>query len=164
MNPPGFQVRRAGPGDAVELARLRYAFRAELDPPHESESAFVQRCTSWMAKQLGPEGVWRCWVAALGTSLIGTAWLQLIEKLPNPVGHLGFHGYVSSVYVIPQLRNAGVGSALLAACLEEARRDGVDALFLWPTSRSRPLYERHGFGVREDLLERREVESRESRV
>jgi GNAT superfamily N-acetyltransferase len=155
MTAPGFQIRRAGPPDALALARLRYAFRTELDPARESEPAFVDRCSSWMEKQLGPEGVWRCWVAALGTSLVGTLWLQLIEKLPNPVGHLGYHGYVSSVYVVPQLRNAGIGSALLTACLDAAKTEGVDALFLWPTSRSRRLYERLGFGVREDLLERR---------
>jgi N-acetylglutamate synthase-like GNAT family acetyltransferase len=91
----------------------------------------------------------------MGTSLVGTVWLQLIEKLPNPAGHRGVHGYVSSVYVVPELRNAGIGSALVAACLAEADALEVDAVFLWPSARSRSLYERHGFAVRDDLLERR---------
>jgi GNAT superfamily N-acetyltransferase len=149
------RIRRGAPEEAAELARLRYAFRAELDPPVESESAFVARCTGWMHQQLGPGGSWSCWVAADGTALVGTVWLQLIEKLPNPVGHAGFHGYVSSVYVVPHLRNTGIGSALLAACVTEAGTKGLDALFLWPTDLSRPLYERQGFAVPEDLLERR---------
>jgi GNAT superfamily N-acetyltransferase len=150
-----FQVRRAGPEDAAELARLRYEFRTELDPATESGPVFIRRCSRWIAEALGPDGAWRCWVAALGTTLVGTAWLQIIEKLPNPVGHLDFHGYVSSVYVTPQLRNAGIGSALLDACLAAAQAERIDALFLWPTSRSRALYERHGFVVPDDLLERR---------
>jgi GNAT superfamily N-acetyltransferase len=108
-----------------------------------------------MRDQLGPGGSWICWVATRGTELVGTVWLQLIEKLPNPVGHAGFHGYVSSVYVAPHLRSAGIGSALLAACLAEAEAQGLDALFLWPTDRSRPLYLRHGFAIPDDLLERR---------
>jgi GNAT superfamily N-acetyltransferase len=108
-----------------------------------------------MAERLTREGVWRCWVAVLGATTVGTVWLQLIEKLPNPVGHLRLHGYVSSVYVVPALRNAGIGSALLEACLEECRISGVDAVFLWPTPRSRALYERHGFAVADDLFERR---------
>jgi len=150
-----FRVRRATPADAAELARIRYGFRAELDAPVESEAVFRERCARWMIAQLGPAGRWRCWVAVLGTTLVGSIWLQLIEKLPNPVGHPGFHGYVSSVYVVPELRNAGIGSALLEACLAEADGLELDAVFLWPTERSRRLYQRHGFVVPDDLLERR---------
>lgn len=149
------RIRRAAPEDAADLARLRFAFRTELDPPAESEIAFLARCSRWMAERLRPGGAWCCWVALVGPSIVGTVWLQLIEKLPNPVGHPGFHGYVSSVYVVPRLRNSGIGSALLAACVAETETRGLDALFLWPTARSRPLYQRHGFVVRGDLLERR---------
>jgi GNAT superfamily N-acetyltransferase len=148
-------IRAAGRHDAPELARLRYEFRTELDPAVESEPAFIQRCAPWMEEHLAPAGAWRCWVAVLGDTLVGTIWIQLIEKLPNPNGHLGFHGYISSVYVAPALRNAGVGSGLMTACLKECRAQGVDAVVLWPTARSRPLYQRHGFVVRDDLLERR---------
>lgn len=164
MSAPAFQIRRATIRDATELARLRYEFRTELDPPTESETAFVERCTRWITEQLAPEGIWHCWVAVQGTTMVGTVWLQLIEKLPNPVGHLGRHGYVSSVYVVPKLRNGGIGSALLSACLADAQAQGVDALFLWPTEKSRALYERHGFAVRKDLLERRQGDGRGSRV
>lgn len=108
-----------------------------------------------MGQRLQEGGTWRCWVAVLGGTLVGTIWLQLIEKLPNPVGHLERHGYISSVYVVPELRNGGLGSALIEACLAECARQGVDAVFLWPTARSRPLYQRYGFAVRDDLLERR---------
>jgi GNAT superfamily N-acetyltransferase len=152
---PPFQVRRATPDDASSLARLRYDFRVELDQPAEDEAAFIDRCARWMARHLGAADPWRCWLAELGDTAVGTLWLQLIEKLPNPVGHRDYHGYVSSVYVVPALRNAGIGSALLQACLADADALGIDALFLWPTEQSRPLYGRHGFQVRNDLLERR---------
>ena len=152
---PTLKIRPATPADVAELARLRYEFRIELDPPVEAEGEFVKRCGAWMTKQLDPGGVWRCWVAESGSVLVGTIWLQVIEKLPNPVGHLGFHGYISSVYVRPGLRNGGIGSALMVACLAECSALGIDAVFLWPTARSRSLYQRHGFVVRDDLLERR---------
>jgi GNAT superfamily N-acetyltransferase len=154
MNPP-FQVRRATPDDASSLARLRYDFRVELDPPTEDAAVFIDRCARWMARHLGPADVWRCWLAELGDTSVGTLWLQVIEKLPNPVGHRDYHGYISSVYVVPALRNAGIGSALLQACIADAEALGIDALFLWPSEQSRPLYARHGFEVRTDLLERR---------
>jgi GNAT superfamily N-acetyltransferase len=154
MNPP-FQVRRASREDAPALARLRYNFRTELDSPAEPEAVFLERCKAWMAVRLGPDSAWRCWLAELGGTPVGTLWLQLIEKLPNPVGHRDYHGYVSSVYVVPPLRGAGIGSALVEACVAEAEALELDAVFLWPTERSRPLYDRHGFTVRDDLLERR---------
>jgi len=150
-----FHIRRAGPADAKILAQLRYDFRVELDPPSEPAHIFRERCEEWMSEQLDRDGRWSCWLAVLGETPVGTLWMQLIEKLPNPNGHRDYHGYISSVYVVPEFRNAGLGSALLQTCISEAETFGVDALFLWPSARSRPLYARHGFVVREDLLERR---------
>lgn len=150
----GFRIRQAGPEDAGTLASLRYRFRTELDPATEAEHAFLERCEPWMAERLR-DGTWRCWIATLGNTAVGTLWLHLIQKLPNPVGHREYHGYISSVYVTPEHRDEGIGSALLEACLAHAEAEGVDALVLWPTQRSRPLYQRHGFKVHEDLLERR---------
>jgi GNAT superfamily N-acetyltransferase len=150
-----FVIRRAGPADVPELARLRYEFRSELYPAVEEETPFLERFTNWMKPRLAPGGAWRCWVAISGGRLVGTLWLGLIEKLPNPAGHLERHAYVSSVYVVPELRNSGIGSALLTTCLDECRAKDVDSVLLWPTSRSRALYERHGFAVRDDLQQRR---------
>ena len=150
-----FRIRLAGPGDVAELARLRYQFRTERRPPTEAESAFLQRCSPWMAKRLSPGGGWRCWVAESDGRLVGTLWLQRVEKLPNPADEAEAHGYVSSVYVLPSHRNAGLGTALLAACLRECDAGGTDAVFLWSTPDSRRLYQRHGFAVRDNLLDRR---------
>jgi GNAT superfamily N-acetyltransferase len=121
----------------------------------EPESEFTDRCTTWMKERLTSGATWRCWVASSKCELVGTTWLGLIEKLPNPAGHFERHAYISSVYVIPTRRNCGIGAALLEACLDECRWEGVDSVLLWPTPISRALYERHGFAVRDDLLERR---------
>ena len=155
LSTPAFLIRLATPADAADLARLRYEFRTELDPAVEAKERFMERCAEWMAAQLAPGGAWRCWVADSGGAVVGTVWLQRIEKLPNPVGHLGYHGYISSVYVTADRRGAGIGSALLAACLARCEAEAIDAVFLWPTELSRSLYQRHGFAVRDDLLERR---------
>jgi GNAT superfamily N-acetyltransferase len=121
----------------------------------EPKDAFEARCAAWMTARLEPDGRWRCWLAERGDTIVGTIWLHLIEKLPNPVAESERHGYVSSLYVEPASRGAGLGSRLLGACLDTCVAEGVDAVILWPTPRSRSLYERHGFAVRDDLLERR---------
>ena len=137
------------------LARLRYEFRARHDAPVESEGDFVARCEGWMTARLVPGGAWRCWLAEEAGHAVGTIWLQRIEKLPNPVDEAESHGYVSSLYVVPSSRGAGLGGRLLGVCLEACQAQEMDAVILWPTPRSRSLYLRHGFAVREDLLERR---------
>jgi GNAT superfamily N-acetyltransferase len=108
-----------------------------------------------MRRGLAAGSAWRCWVAEADATLVGTVWLQLLDKLPNPVAEPERHGYVSSLYVRHAFRGAGVGSALLETCLRACEKAGVDAVLLWPTPESRNLYLRHGFAAREDLLERR---------
>jgi len=155
MIEPGPPVLRSGlPADADALARLRWAFRADLQQPAESAAAFLARCRPWMAARLA-SGPWRSWVLEQHGELVGSVWLQLLEKLPNPVAEPEWHGYISSLFVSPEARGGGLGSRLLAAALAECDRHGCDAVLLWPTPRSRSLYFRHGFSVRDDLLERR---------
>lgn len=148
-------VRPAGPADAPDLARMRWRFRSALGEAREDEAAFVARCTCWMAERLGAGGAWRCWVADDGGRIVGAIWLARIEKIPNPVAEPEAHGYITNFYVNDDARGTGTGTALLAAALAEADGRGFDAVVLWPTPRSRSLYQRHGFAVRGDVLERR---------
>ena len=148
-------IRPAGPDDAPALARLRFQFRAGLDAAQEPEGAFIQRCTEWMREHLSRLDSWRCWVAEDAGTIRGMAWLLTLEKLPNPIAEPERHGYVSSLYVEPALRSGGIGSRLLDQCLRECRARSCDAVFLWPSPRSRSLYLRHGFAVRDDLMELR---------
>lgn len=145
------------PADAPELARLRYAFRRALGAPVESEAGFFDRCSRWMTERLSRASAWHCWVVEgpHPAELAGTIWLQTIEKIPNPLAEPERHGYLTNLYVRPELRGAGIGTALLAASLERCDAEVLDAVLLWPSAESRALYERHGFAVRDDLLERR---------
>lgn len=144
-------IRPAVPADAPALARLRWAFRAAEAQPVETEEAFLARCTAWMSERLATRR-WICWVAG-GDELEGCLWLQLIEKVPNPAAELEQHGYITSVYVRPTARGAGVGEALLRVALDFCRANRVDSAILWPTTRSRSLYARHGFSAPDDMLE-----------
>ena len=105
---------------------------------------------------------WRCWVATRDRSvpappqseIIGQVWLQILPKVPNPVGERDRHAYLSNLYVAPEARG-GVGSRLLDAALGWADRHGVDCVVLWPTPKSTTLYERHGFARPGDVMERK---------
>jgi len=147
-------VRRAVPNDAPKLAALRWDFRAGRAPSVEAQAAFIERCTVWMRRALEPGGVWQSWVASDDDRnlIVGQVWLQMLTKIPNPVGERDRHAYISNVYVVPEARG-GVGGRLLAAALEWARQQGVDRVILWPAERSTSLYARYGFVRPGDVME-----------
>lgn len=147
-------VRPATAADAPDLARLRFEFRSRQAAVEEAGAAFTARCEPWMRARLTQDAAWRAWVCVqpeTGT-LIGTLWLQLVEKLPNPGQEPELHAYVTSVYVRPEARNGGLGSRLIEAALTACRALEVDTVFLWPSARSRPLYARHGFVASDAIL------------
>ena len=149
-------IRPATPDDATALATLRFEFRSSLRVTRESEEAFVARCGVWMRERLTTEGEsrWRCWLAQDGNRAVGHLWIELLEKIPNPGFELELHAYLTNFYVRDVARGAGVGTQLLGAALAWCDAHEVDVVFLWPTARSRPLYERHGFAAADAVLTR----------
>ena len=148
----GVAVRRAGPDDAANLARLRLAFRSERRATTEETQSFLVRCEAWMTSRLATDASWRTWMLDRDGEALGNIWLQVVEKIPNPGDESERHAYISNFYVHPDVRNTGAGSRLLAAALAECDALDVDTVFLWPSERSRPLYERHGFSSDTRLL------------
>jgi ribosomal protein S18 acetylase RimI-like enzyme len=145
-------LRRATRDDAATLARLRYEFRSPLGPNREAGDEFLHRCEEWMHARLGAQSAWRVWIVEAANRPVGSVWLQVVEKLPNPLAEGEWHGYVSNLFVRAGARNRGAGSQLLRAALDECARLDVDNVFLWPTPQSRSLYARHGFGPADNML------------
>jgi len=147
-------IREATEADAPALASLRYEFRAGIGNAVESRDEFVARCSEWMVERLGEGSAWRCWVVeGADGSIQGHLWLQVVEKVPNPVAELERHGYITNVYVDPGARGSGAGTALMEAAMAWCRENRTDSAFLWPTERSRSLYARFGFEVPGDMME-----------
>jgi GNAT superfamily N-acetyltransferase len=152
------EIRPATARDARILAELRYEFRSAITPARESASDFIARCERWMKERLpsnhaeNHEKHWWAWLAHHNTVPCGTVWLHRFDKLPNPVEEREAHGYITSLFVKPEARGAGVGTALLGAALSVCESAGLDSVILWPTPLSRSLYQRHGFAPRDDVL------------
>jgi GNAT superfamily N-acetyltransferase len=146
------RIRRANASDASALAGLRFAFRSSLANPVEPRAEFVSRCAIWMQSHLEDDTHWRAWIAEQDGAAVGTVWLQIVEKLPNPVVERELHAYVTNLFVLPEHRGHGTGALLLSAPLAECKTLDVDTIFLWPTPQSRTLYARQGFTVRDDVM------------
>jgi GNAT superfamily N-acetyltransferase len=77
--------------------------------------------------------------------LAGMAWLALHDRVPNPARFDRRTGDVQSVYVVPEARDAGVGTALLEAVLTEARDRELAHVTVHSSERAASLYLRFGF-------------------
>ncbi|EON22328.1 N-acetyltransferase [Nocardioides sp. CF8] len=131
-----FAVRRATPADAAALGRLLWEFNTEFDSPTDSAEVLTER----FGRILGYDNV----VALVVGDAKGFALITLRPAIwfDGPVAQL------EELYVVPSLRNWGIGTRLIA----EARRiigelgapemhinvDEVD-------EDTRRFYERHGF-------------------
>jgi GNAT superfamily N-acetyltransferase len=111
----------------------------------ETEDAFVGRAAPWIAARLAGE-VWRAWVAVdADEGIVGHVFVQFVEKIPNPVPESETLAYLTNLYVVPRLRNHGLGARLLQAALAACDAMDVETTFLRPSNGSVPLYLRHGF-------------------
>jgi len=146
------QVRIATESDAPLLARFRHELRSS-NPVVEIEEEFIERCTAWMQDRLRTGGSWKCWIACYEEKMVGNAWAQLIEKIPNPASEAEHFAYVTNFYVREKYRGRGIGSTLLSAVLEWAKDNDVHTIILWPRERSKPLYFRHGFSDADELMQ-----------
>nr|WP_245847637.1 GNAT family N-acetyltransferase [Dietzia natronolimnaea] len=134
----------AGPSDATSLGRLLHDFNTEFDCATPSRTEAAER----FERLLGREDVLAV-VARLthgreaGTD-VGFAFLTLRPTLywDGPLAQL------EDLYVRPDLRAAGIGTAILHRSVSEARRRGCEEILINVDSDdlgARRFYERHGF-------------------
>ena len=146
------EVRLASPSDAMTLARLRYQLRSATHEVIEEEQIFLARCAAWMNERLR-QGNWQCWIAEWQDIAVGAVWAQLVEKIPNPITEPEHYVYLTSFYVREEYRSQGIGSRLLAAVLDWSNSKNAQMVILWPTERSKPFYQRHGFSIAGDSMQ-----------
>jgi GNAT superfamily N-acetyltransferase len=144
-------VRRATAVDAPSLARLRWRWRTEeRDAPSADRASFLAYFTSWVVDHLATH---LPFVVELEGRLAGMAWLMLADRVPTPTLLDRRFGDVQSVYVVPELRNSGVGAALLRAVLAEAQARELVHVTVHSSDRAVPFYVRGGFADHNTWLE-----------
>jgi len=146
------EVRRAGPGDAGELMRLRAVMLAGMPgaaPPEggpwlEAGATVLRRQLADPAERLAafvvdaPAGLASCVVGAID------------ERLPVPRDPTPWRGYVYNVATDPAYRRRGFSRACMQALLDWYAEREVHVVDLRASPDGEPLYASLGFARTKD--------------
>lgn len=134
---PYSEIRRAGAGDAANVARLLHDFNAEYHEPTPSVPVLAER----VGDLLGDGAIT---VLLAGDPPLGFALFRLRPSLWAKAAD----AYLEELYVVPEQRRKGIGRALLEASIEAAREAGANHFELTTgetDKEARALYESRGF-------------------
>jgi ribosomal protein S18 acetylase RimI-like enzyme len=143
------RVRAATPDDAPALAALRWR-QATEDGTGADRAGFDSAFIDWVRAHRSSH---TAFVAEQGSAMIGVAWLAVLPRPPEPTAWTRAGGDIQSVYVVPERRDRGVGTALIRAIVAEAGVRGLHHLVVRSGRRAVAFYRRAGFGANELILE-----------
>ncbi len=155
--PAGWQtgsvrISRAGGDDLAGLGRLLWLDTVGEEPSPESVDAFTSELERWWA---GHRQSHVAFVARVAEPVIvGMAWVALLPRVPRPGATQRLSADVQSVFVLPEHRGRGIGSALVEAAAEHAAQLGALRVTVQSGRRAVPVYERLGFAPSRQLLQR----------
>ncbi|UFU02751.1 GNAT family N-acetyltransferase [Ruania suaedae] len=132
-------VRLAGPDDAEVVGRLLFDFNREFEAPTPPAATFAQRFGVLLARA-------DVLVLLAGEQSRPTGFAFLTLR-PSPYFE-GPLAQLEELYVVPWLRDRGIGTALLTAAVAQVRERGAGEIHIGVDeidTDTRRFYERHGF-------------------
>lgn len=146
------RISEATRDDAAELARLQWLDTHHEEPERGDVDAFAAELAQWWAIH---EHSHLAFVARLsGPEIVAMAWVALVPRVPRPGATSRLSADIQSVFVLPEHRGRGIGSAVVDAAAEHAIRLGAVRVTVHSGRRAVPVYERLGFTSHRQLLQR----------
>jgi len=138
--------RLATPQDLSALADLRWRLQTD-DRPTTNQAEYERFVQDFVSLNLSEPraGELFHWLASVENRVVAVMSVILVRKVPKPGKLNGRWGYLTNCYVLPEVRNRGVGAALLAAIKAWAVELQLELLVVWPSDRAYPFYGRAGF-------------------
>lgn len=140
-------VRIAVPDDALDVARLLHDFNVEFDTPSPGVDVLADRLRSLLGSPT-------TFAILAGAPAVGVA----LVTLRTNVWYDGSVALLDELYVAPELRGHGTGSAIIEKLLDHAHRNGVDLIEINVDEGdvdAQRFYVRHGFNSTEPTTDER---------
>ncbi len=145
-------ISQANADDIAELARLLWLDTRHEEPAQQPVDAFAAELAQWWAAHQDSH---LAFVARLlRPEIIGMAWVALVPRVPRPGATSRLSADIQSVFVLPEHRGQGIGSALVEAASEHAAQRGSLRVTVHSGRKAVPVYERLGFESSRQLLQR----------
>lgn len=160
--PQGPTPRRAGPGDAAELATLRAAMLDALAETDETarasqDAGWHAATEEWFGERLRDTGRFATFVVdGAGTGLVSCASGLVSDGAPVPGRSGRLRGEVNNVSTLPDAQGRGYGRACVVAVLAWLDASGAALVDLTASPDGQELYRSLGFRPRPWVAMRRE--------
>lgn len=121
-------------------------------PAQRSVDAFAVELAKWWAAHQDSH---LAFVARLlRPEIVGMAWVALVPRVPRPGATSRLSADIQSVFVKPNQRGHGIGSALVEAASKHATHLGALRVTVHSGRKAVTVYERLGFESSRQLLQR----------
>jgi GNAT superfamily N-acetyltransferase len=146
-------IRRAGTDDLPAVAGLRWRWSVDENgaAPQMSRAQYDAALVAWAGEH---DDSHVGFVAELDGSIVGMTWVAITARFPTPQSAQRRTADLQSVYVVPEARGRGIGSALIRAALDEATARGASRAVVHSSDAAIDLYARHGFASSARLRDR----------
>lgn len=145
-------IGRATQDDIEVLAELVWLDTHGVRPTPQALVSFTGELASWWSSH---QDTHVAFVAREPEhAIVGMAWVALVPRVPRP-GETGrLSADIQTVFVLPDHRQHGIGSALVNAATEHAMRAGAARVTVQSGRTAVPMYERLGFRASGQFLQR----------
>ena len=148
------QIRPHRSSDYSAIAALRWRLKTHdgREPGDQCKRTFIERYEKHLEiSDRGSQTVH--WLIDDDGVIAGVMTVRIVQKEPSPCDESASWGYLTNSYVVPEQRNHGLGTKLLASIISWGTSLGLELLIVWPSAASYPFYRRAGFSGRDDPLE-----------
>lgn len=149
---PSARISQANADDVEGLARLLWLDTHNEEPAQPSVDDFAAQLAQWWAAH--QESHLAFVARLLGPEIVGMAWVALVSRVPRPGAISRRSADIQSVFVMPEQRGQGIGSALVEAAAVHATHLGSLHVTVHSGRKAVPVYERLGFESSRQLLQR----------
>lgn len=83
--------------------------------------------------------------AHVGEEMVGCGGICFYREMPSPDNPSGYCAYLMNIYTRPSFRGHGIGRAVVAWLIRQARQREITKIYFETSENGRPLYEKMGF-------------------
>ncbi len=136
-------IFRANTTDGLTDIRMAYLMEDFPEMPAEQAEQIRERLPRYCTEHLNRDLF--AYIAEDSSNIIGSAFLVLEERPPNPSFPHGRTGTVLNVYVSPEYRHRGIASQVMELLISDAKEMELDYIELKASADGYPLYKKLGF-------------------